>query len=107
MDLLWAIFHLFRDPTQSGPTPSKHGEIHPRTQHKSELKKFASELADRDGWRTVKEGVEVKLARDRATGETVILCRSADRRVKGAGYAPAVLKERRGNFFCGGGEFTN
>ena len=28
---------------------------------KSELKKFASELADRDGWRTVKEGVEVAL----------------------------------------------
>jgi hypothetical protein len=33
MDLLWAIFHLFRDPTQSGSTPSKHGEIHPRAQH--------------------------------------------------------------------------
>jgi transposase len=49
---------------------------------KSELRTFASELADRNGWRTVKEGVEVKLARDRATGETVILCRSADRRVK-------------------------
>ena len=30
---------------------------------KSELKKFASELADRDGWRPVREGVEVKLAR--------------------------------------------
>ena len=30
---------------------------------KSELKKFGSELAGRDGWRTVHEGVEVKLAR--------------------------------------------
>ncbi len=49
---------------------------------KSELKKFASELADRDGWRTVKEGVELKLARHRETDETVILCRSADRRSK-------------------------
>ena len=49
---------------------------------KSELKKFAPELADRDGWRTVKEGVEVKLARHRETDETVILCRSADRRSK-------------------------
>jgi hypothetical protein len=46
---------------------------------KSELKKFASELADRNGWRTVKEGVEVKLARQRETDEIVILCRSAER----------------------------
>src|SRR5271166_4371308 len=30
---------------------------------KSELKKFGSELARRDGWRTVHEGVEVKLTR--------------------------------------------
>jgi hypothetical protein len=29
---------------------------------KSELKKFAAELAAADGWRTVHEGVEVKLA---------------------------------------------
>jgi transposase len=49
---------------------------------KSELKKFASALAATDGWRTVHEGVEVKLARHPETGETVILCRSADRRSK-------------------------
>ena len=49
---------------------------------KSELKKFASALAASDGWRTVQEGVEVKLARHPETGETVILCRSADRRSK-------------------------
>jgi transposase len=49
---------------------------------KSELKKFASELARPDGWRTVQEGVEVKLASHPETGETVILCRSADRRSK-------------------------
>ena len=49
---------------------------------KSELKKFAAELSRPDGWRTVQEGVEVKLARDLETGETVILCRSADRRSK-------------------------
>ena len=35
-----------------------------------------------DGWRTVHEGVEVKLTRQPETGETVILCRSADRRSK-------------------------
>jgi len=45
-------------------------------------KKFGSELARPDGWRTVHEGVEVKLTRHPETGETVILCRSADRRSK-------------------------
>src|SRR5499427_9835089 len=49
---------------------------------KSELKNFGSELAHSHGWRTVHEGVEVKLARHSETGETVILCRSADRRSK-------------------------
>jgi len=49
---------------------------------KSELKKFAAELATATGWRTVHEGVEVKLARHPETAETVILCRSADRRSK-------------------------
>jgi transposase len=49
---------------------------------KSELKKFGLELARPDGWRTVQEGVEVKLTRHPDTEETVILCRSADRRSK-------------------------
>jgi transposase len=49
---------------------------------KAELKKFASELADPDGWRVVHNGVEVKLTRHPETEETVILCRSADRRSK-------------------------
>ena len=49
---------------------------------KSELKKFAAELAAAAGWRTVHEGVEVKLARHPETSETVVLCRSADRRGK-------------------------
>jgi len=49
---------------------------------KSELKKFASVLAAANGWRTVHEGVEVKLTRHPETDETVILCRSADRRSK-------------------------
>jgi len=49
---------------------------------KSELKKFSSPLAAADGWRTVHEGVEVKLTRHPETEETVILCRSADRRSK-------------------------
>src|SRR6516225_8966103 len=49
---------------------------------KSELKKFAVELASADGWRTVQEGIDVKLARHPDTGETIVLCRSADRRSK-------------------------
>src|SRR6201995_3382362 len=49
---------------------------------KSELKKFGAALAAATGWRTVHEGVEVKLARHPETEETVILCRSADRRSK-------------------------
>jgi hypothetical protein len=49
---------------------------------KSELKKFSSELAAAAGWRAVHDGVEVKLARHLETDETVILCRSADRRSK-------------------------
>ena len=49
---------------------------------KSELKKFAVELASADGWRTVQEGVAVKLTTHAQTGETAILCRSQDRRSK-------------------------
>jgi transposase len=49
---------------------------------KSELKKFGADLATATGWRTVQEGVEVKLTHHPETDETVILCRSADRRSK-------------------------
>jgi len=49
---------------------------------KSELKKFGFELARPDGWHTVQEGVEVKLTRHPETDETIILCRSEDRRSK-------------------------
>jgi transposase len=48
---------------------------------KSELKKFASELKS-DGWRAIRDGVEVKLTRCPTTQDTIILCRSADRRGK-------------------------
>jgi len=50
---------------------------------KSELKKFGFELARSDGWHTVQEGVEVKLARHPETNETIILCCSEDRRRTG------------------------
>jgi len=48
---------------------------------KSQLKKFASELAA-SGWREIREGIKVKLARCPETKDTIILCRSADRRDK-------------------------
>jgi hypothetical protein len=46
---------------------------------KSELKRFASALANAEDWRQVQDGVEVKVTRDPDTRETVILCRSAHR----------------------------
>jgi transposase len=49
---------------------------------KSELKTFAADLAASDGWRSIQAGVEVKLTADPQTAETVVLCRSADRRGK-------------------------
>ncbi len=48
---------------------------------KAELKKFATELAG-EGWREIREGIEVKLACCPQTQDTIILCRSADRRSK-------------------------
>ncbi len=49
---------------------------------KAQLRQFAAELAEPSGWREIREGIEVKLARWPETGETAILCRSADRRSK-------------------------
>jgi transposase len=49
---------------------------------KSELRKFAHELAAGVGWRQIREDIEVKLATCPESGDTVILCRSADRRSK-------------------------
>jgi transposase len=49
---------------------------------KSELKKHAALLAQTRGWRTLREGVEVRLTRCAETGDTVVLARSAERRDK-------------------------
>jgi transposase len=49
---------------------------------KAELKRFAAALAEAAGWREIRPGIAVKLARDAETGETAILCRSTDRRTK-------------------------
>jgi transposase len=49
---------------------------------KAELRRFAAQLATSSGWTVIRDGVEVKLARCPDTDETIILCRSADRRNK-------------------------
>jgi transposase len=49
---------------------------------KAELKQFSAVLTATEGWRTIREGIEVKLTDCPQTGETIILCRSADRRSK-------------------------
>ncbi len=49
---------------------------------KAQLRQFAADLAMPEGWRAIREGIEVKLARWPDTAETAILCRSADRRSK-------------------------
>src|SRR5262249_53310275 len=49
---------------------------------KAELRKFAVALAGADGWRAIRDGIEVKLVPWPETGEKAILCRSADRRNK-------------------------
>lgn len=49
---------------------------------KSELKKHAALLAESRGWRTLREGVEVRLTRCAESGDTVVLARSAERREK-------------------------
>lgn len=52
---------------------------------KSELRKHADELAERDGWSVVREGVVVRYARlaaDDESGDLLLLCRSDERREK-------------------------
>jgi hypothetical protein len=45
---------------------------------KSELNKHATLRAESRGWRTMREGVEVRLTRCAESGGTVVLARSAD-----------------------------
>jgi transposase len=49
---------------------------------KSELKKFASQLADRRDWRQVRDGVEAKVCAGPDGSETFLLVRSAERKQK-------------------------
>jgi transposase len=47
---------------------------------RQEVKRWREPIVDENGWQAVREGVEAKLVRDGA--ETVVLCRSAERRAK-------------------------
>ena len=49
---------------------------------KSELKKFAAQLADRRDWRQVRDGVEAKVCTGPDGSETFLLVRSAERQQK-------------------------
>jgi hypothetical protein len=49
---------------------------------KSELRKWEQELVERDGWKQIREDVEVKLCNGPEGDETFILCRSAGRKEK-------------------------
>ncbi len=49
---------------------------------KSELKKFAGQLADRQDWRQVRDGVEAKVCAGPDGSETFLLVRSAERQQK-------------------------
>jgi hypothetical protein len=51
---------------------------------KSELKKHAAELADPAGWKVVREGLAVRYAASGVEGDSLLLCRSDDRREKEA-----------------------
>lgn len=47
---------------------------------RQEVKRWRQQIVDEDGWQTVREGVQAKLAHDGT--ETFVLCRSAERRQK-------------------------
>ncbi|MGH7899964.1 MAG: IS1634 family transposase [Candidatus Binatia bacterium] len=49
---------------------------------KSELRKWAREIAEAKDWKTVRDGVEAKLCTGPDGAETFVLCRSAQRREK-------------------------
>jgi hypothetical protein len=55
-----------------------------RTSPTSELKKWQRELAEKRGWETIRDGLEVKCCPGPGGMETFLLCRSADRAQKEA-----------------------
>lgn len=60
----------------------KHGKRYLIGTPKAQMKEWAAELADKEHWREVRDGVEVKICRGPDGDETFILCRSQQRRDK-------------------------
>jgi transposase len=52
---------------------------------RSTLKGMQAELAGKRGWKEIRPGVKVKLCRGKKGGESLVLCRSEDRRAKESG----------------------
>jgi transposase len=50
--------------------------------HRGDVKKWSRQIAEARDWRTVREGIEVKLCPGPDGSETFLLCRSAERREK-------------------------
>lgn len=49
---------------------------------KSEMKKWARDLVEREGWKEVRDGLEVKICQAPEGAETFLLCRSKERQTK-------------------------
>jgi transposase len=49
---------------------------------KSELRKYQKKIVEREGWREIREGIEIKLCAGPDGAETFILCRSQERQQK-------------------------
>jgi transposase len=49
---------------------------------KSEMRKWAKELTEREGWNEVRTGLEVKTCHGPGGGETFVMCRSSERQAK-------------------------
>ena len=62
---------------------------------RSEMKKWAKELTQAEGWQQVRDGLEVKICTGPPGDETFLLCRSADRQRKEQGMHERFTKRIR------------
>jgi transposase len=62
---------------------------------RAEMKKWAKELTEREGWNEVREGLEVKTCQGPDGPEVFLLCRSVDRRAKEEAIHARFTKQMR------------
>jgi transposase len=62
---------------------------------RAEMKKWAKELKEREGWNEVREGLEVKTCQGPDGPEVFLLCRSVDRRAKEEAIHARFTKQMR------------